>query len=91
MYGSDLKRELDMANRVKMTSIISMNMPQLIISGVDEVPIVTKGNLLEGYSESEYLAHGIENRSLQAIKQSGVQQYYPLKWCVSIKPKLLLE
>lgn len=73
-YSSDLKRELDMANRVKMSSITAMNMPQFIISGVDEVPKVTKGNLLEGYSESDYLIHSIENRSLQAIKQSGVKK-----------------
>ena len=56
-----------------MESLLSINMPQLIISGVDEVPKVTKGNLLEGYSESEYLVHAIENRSLQSIKQSGVE------------------
>lgn len=73
-YSNDLKRELDMAGRVKLSSIVAMNMPQLIISGVDEIPKVTKGNLLEGYSESEYLVHGIENRSLQSIKQSGVEK-----------------
>lgn len=72
-FSDDLKYELDMADRVKMESLLSINMPQLIISGVDEVPKVTKGNLLEGYSESEYLVHAIENRSLQSIKQSGVE------------------
>jgi DNA-directed RNA polymerase beta' subunit len=80
-FSSDLKQELDMAGRVKMSSIVSINMPQLIISGVDEVPKVTKGNLLEGYSENEYLVHGIENRSLQSIKQSGVE--IKLKGCAS--------
>ena len=80
-FSSDLKQELDMAGRVKMSSIVAINMPQLIISGVDEVPKVTKGNLLEGYSESEYLVHGIENRSLQSIKQSGVE--LKLKGCAS--------
>lgn len=72
-FSDDLKYELDMADRVKMESLLAINMPQLIISGVDEVPKVTKGNLLEGYSESEYLVHAIENRSLQSIKQSGVE------------------
>ena len=72
-FSSDLKQELDMAGRVKLSSIVAINMPQLIISGVDEVPKVTKGTLLEGYSESEYLVHGIENRSLQSIKQSSVE------------------
>ena len=74
-YGSDLKRELDMSNRVKMSSIISINMPQFIISGVDEIPRVTKGNLLSGYTENEYISHGIENRALQSIKQSGVEKF----------------
>ena len=72
-FSDDLKQELDMAKRVKLSSIVAINMPQLIISGVDEVPKVTKGNLLEGYSEEEYLVHAIENRSLQSIKQSGVK------------------
>lgn len=80
-FSSDLKQELDMAGRVKLSSIVAINMPQLIISGVDEVPKVTKGNLLEGYSENEYLVHSIENRSLQSIKQSGVE--LKLKGCAS--------
>lgn len=71
-FSSDLKNELDRANRVKLSSIVAINMPQFIVQGVDEKPIITKGNLLEGYSESEYIDHAIENRSLQAIKQSGV-------------------
>ena len=73
-FSDDLKQELDMAGRVKLSSIVAINMPQLIISGVDEVPRVTKGNLLGGYSEDEYLVHAIENRSLQSIKQSGVEK-----------------
>ena len=80
-FSDDLKQELDMAKRVKLSSIVAINMPQLIISGVDEVPRVTKGNLLEGYSEEEYLVHAIENRSLQSIKQSGVEK--KLKGCAS--------
>jgi hypothetical protein len=38
-----------------------------IVSGVDEKPILTRGNLLQGFSESEYISHAIENRSLQSI------------------------
>ena len=72
-FSSDLKKELERSNRVKMASIVAMNCPQFIVSGVEEKPIITQGNLLEGYSEKEYLAHAIENRSLQGIKQSGVK------------------
>lgn len=71
-FSSDLKKELDRAARVKLSSIIAMNCPQFIVSGVEEKAVLTKGDLLEGYSEKEYLVHAIENRSLQAIKQSGV-------------------
>lgn len=81
-YSSDLKRELERANRVKMEALVSINAPQLIISGVDEKPILNKGSLLSGLGENEYLVHAIENRSLQSIKQSGVQQYIPLNYLV---------
>ena len=62
-FSDDLKKELDRAGRVKLSSIIAINAPSRIVSGVDEKPIITKGNLLEGFSESEYLSHAIENRS----------------------------
>lgn len=77
-FSSDLKNELDRAGRVKLSSIVAMNMPQLIISGVDEKPIITRNmngegeSLLEGYSEKNYITHAIENRSLLNLKQSGV-------------------
>ena len=71
-FSSDLKNELDRASRVKLASIIAINAPSLIISGVDEKPIITKGNLLQGFTEDEYKYHAVENRSLQSIKQSGV-------------------
>lgn len=71
-FSDDLKNELNRAGRVKISSISSMNMPQLIISGVDEQPIITHGSLLSGMTEDEYRFHAIENRSLQSIKQSGV-------------------
>ena len=58
-FSDDLKKELDRAGRVKLSSIIAINAPSLIVSGVDEKPIITKGNLLEGFSESEYLSHAI--------------------------------
>ena len=66
-FGSDLKQELDRAARVKLSSIIAINAPSFIVSGVDEVPIVTHKSLLAGFDESEYRYHAIENRSLQSI------------------------
>lgn len=71
-YSDDLKNELSRANRVKIHSIMDTTMPQLIISGVDEKPIINHGSLLNGLTEHEYHYHAIENRSLQAIKQMGV-------------------
>jgi hypothetical protein len=50
-------------------------MPQLIINGVEEKPIITKGSLLSGLSEKDMIFHSIENRSLQSIKVSGVKGY----------------
>jgi hypothetical protein len=72
-FSKDLKNELDRAGRIKMSSITSLNMPMLIISGVDETPSVTHGSLLNGFTEKDMVVHAIENRSLQAIKQSAVQ------------------
>ena len=71
-FSSDLKKELDMAGRVKLSSIVAMSMPQFIVSGVGEEAKITKKSLLEGYDEEDYQIHAIENRSLQSIKQSGV-------------------
>ena len=71
-FSDDLKNELNMAGRVKISSISALNSPQLIISGVDEKPVITRGNLLSGYTEKDMIFHAIENRSLQSIKQSGV-------------------
>lgn len=70
-FSSDLKSELDRAGKIKLSSISALNMPQLIISGVDEVPVITRGSLLQGYSEKDMIYHSVENRSLQSIKQSG--------------------
>ena len=72
-YSDDLKDELDRAGRVKLSSIVAINMPSLIVSGVDEKVSITKGSLLQGFGESEYRTHAVENRSLLSIKQSGVQ------------------
>lgn len=72
-FSKDLKEELDRAGRVKINSISALNMPQFIVSGIDEVPVITRGSLLSGYSEKDMITHSIENRSLQSIKQSGVQ------------------
>lgn len=71
-FSKDLKDELNRAGRVKISSISALNSPQLIVSGVDETPVITRGNLLSGYTEKDMVYHAIENRSLQAIKQSGV-------------------
>lgn len=81
-YSEDLKRDLSRAGRVKLTSISAMGMPQLIVSGVDEKPVITRGSLLTGYGEQDMIYHSIENRSLQSIKQSGVQiKVYPETRC----------
>ena len=71
-FSKDLKNELDRAARVKISSISALNMPQLIVSGIDEKPVITRGSLLSGYTENDMILHSIENRSLQSIKQSGV-------------------
>lgn len=71
-FSKDLKNELDRAARVKISSISALNMPQLIVSGIDETPIITRGSLLSGYTERDMILHSIENRSLQSIKVSGV-------------------
>lgn len=71
-FSDDLKNELARANRVKLSSITALNMPQLIVSGVDEKPVITRGNLLTGYTEKDMIYHSLENRSLQSIKVSGV-------------------
>lgn len=73
-FPEELKDELARANRVKLTSIAAMTMPQLIISSVDEIPVITRGTLLSGYTEKDYDYHAIENRSLQSIKTSGVRK-----------------
>ena len=71
-FSEDLKDELKRAGRVKLSSISALNMPQLIVSGIDEKPIITRGSLLGGYDEQDMIYHSIENRSLQSIKVSGV-------------------
>lgn len=73
-FSDDLRDELNRAGRVKISSISALNMPALIVSGVDEKPIVTRGSLLSGYTEHDMILHSIENRSLQSIKVSGVPQ-----------------
>ena len=71
-FSKDLKNELDRAARVKISSISALNMPQFIVSGIDEKPVITRGSLLSGYTEHDMILHSIENRSLQSIKVSGV-------------------
>jgi hypothetical protein len=71
-FSDDLKEELSRANRVKIHSIQDINMPQMIIQGTQEKVVVNKGSLLSGLTEKEYISHSIENRSLQSIKNSGV-------------------
>lgn len=56
-FSSDLKNELARANRVKLNSIVALTMPQLIISGVDEKPVITRGSLLTGYTEKDMIYH----------------------------------
>ena len=56
-FSEDLKNELNRAGRVKISSISALNMPQLIVSGVDEKPIITRGSLLTGLSEKDMIYH----------------------------------
>lgn len=67
----DVKAEIKDANRVKIDSIVAMVAPALIISGVEEKPIVNKTTLVNGMTSKDYAYHAIENRSLQSIKQSS--------------------
>ena len=60
-----------MANRVKLDSIVDMVSPALIVSGVEEKPVVLRNTLMTGLTEDAYHRHAIENRSLQSIKNSG--------------------
>ena len=60
-----------MSNRVKMDSIIDMVAPALMVSGVEEKPVILRNTLMTGLTESDYHSHAIENRSLQSIKNSG--------------------
>ena len=72
-FSDDIKNELSRAGKIKLASIMDINMPQFIVSGVDEKPYITRsGSLLSGYSEKDMIYHSIENRSLQSIKNSGV-------------------
>ena len=71
-FSEDLKNELNRAGRVKISSISALNMPSFIVSGVSEIPVITRGSLLTGFSEKDMIYHSIENRSLQSIKVSGV-------------------
>lgn len=56
-YPVELKKELDRAGRVKMTSIAAMGMPQLIVTGSDGKPVITRGSLLTGYGEKDMIYH----------------------------------
>lgn len=71
-FSDDLKDELKRANRVKLASIVEMVAPSLIISGVDEIPLINRHTLVNGMNEQDFQAHAVENRSLQSIKVMGV-------------------
>lgn len=87
-YSDDLKKEISRAGKVKVSSISAMNMPQFIVSGIDEKPIITRGSLLGGYTEKDMIVHSVENRSLQSIKQSAVQM---IQLVPTINHRALLE
>ena len=71
-FSDDLKDELKRANRVKLASIIEMVAPSLIVSGIDEKPIINRQTLVNGMTEESFRFHAVENRSLQSIKVMGV-------------------
>lgn len=58
-FSDDLKAELSMANRVKLDSIVDMVSPALIVSGVEEKPVILRNTLMTGLSESDYHSHAI--------------------------------
>ncbi len=90
-FSDDLKKELSLANRVKLASITAMTMPGFIISGVEEKPKILKGTLLDGMSEEDYQFHTIENRALTRIKQDGVSNCRWLGCVIYKKRRELLE
>ena len=80
-FSSDLKDELARANRVKLASIVEMVAPALIVSGVDEKPVINRHTLVSGLTEKDYNFHAIENRSLQSIKVMGVPSSGYVEMC----------
>lgn len=60
-FSSDLKDELARANRVKLASIVEMVAPALIVSGVDEKPVINRHTLVSGLTEKDYNFHAIFN------------------------------
>lgn len=67
-FSDDLKSELSMANRVKLDSIVDMVSPALIVSGVEEKPVVLRKTLLTGLTEDAYHFHAM------CLKLSGLYQ-----------------
>lgn len=66
----DVKKDVKDANRVKIDSIIDMVAPSLIISGVDEKPIINRTRMIAGMNSKDYTYAAIENRGLQSISFS---------------------
>ena len=60
-FSDDLKDELKRANRVKLASIIEMVAPSLIVSGIDEKPIINRNTLVNGMTEFDYRYHSVSN------------------------------
>ena len=57
LYSKELKDDINRAGRVKLSSLSALNMPQLIVSGMDEKPVITRGSLLSGYTEKDMIFH----------------------------------
>lgn len=57
--NEDIKRDIKDANRVKVDSIVAMVAPALIVSGVDEKPIITRSTLIDGFTEKDFQVHAI--------------------------------
>ena len=58
-FSDDLKDELKRANRVKLASIIEMVAPSLIVSGIDEKPIINRQTLVNGMTEESFRFHAV--------------------------------
>jgi hypothetical protein len=66
--NEDIKRDVKDANRVKVDSIVAMVAPALIVSGVDEKPIITRSTLIDGFTENLDKIKELQNELIDILK-----------------------